>query len=176
MNYIVFLLGFVIFFFSLCLHVIIWRWFNPGKKIAFLLLIFIAIPVGSYFVFSNIIHIDYKLSTVSVSGTDWMAVYMLHISLSLAYILSYPAVEAASPSLVILLMMDNSKEDGLVFNDLSNCFRDDMVLQPRIQDLINSGLIIESHDGYYRLTPRGITFVKCFILLRRLLGLPIGKG
>jgi predicted transcriptional regulator len=54
-------------------------------------------------------------------------------------------------------------------------FDDETVLEPRIQDLIEAGFVTAS-DGYFTITTRGMVFVRCFILLRRVLGLPIGKG
>ena len=112
---------------------------------------------------------------IPFTPTEWSAVYLFHFTLSFAYILSYPAIEAVSPSLAILLMIGDSNLHGVVHEDLLHVFDDEIVLEPRIQDLIEAGLIIKSED-YLMATSRGSTLVKCFILLRRLLGLPIGKG
>ncbi len=113
--------------------------------------------------------------SIVISTGDWLAVYLLHFALSSAYILSYPAIEAVSPSLAISLMIGDSNPQGVLYGDLLHVFDNEVVLEPRIHDLIEAGLIIKS-NGYFMVTSRGITFVKCFILLRLLLGLPIGKG
>ena len=110
-----------------------------------------------------------------MTSTEWLAIYLFHLAFSSAYILSYPAVEAVSPSLVISLMVGDSNSQGVLHEELLHVFDDEVVLEPRIQDLIKAGLIVES-NGYFMVTPCGATFVKCFILLRQLLGLPIGKG
>lgn len=72
-------------------------------------------------------------------------------------------------------MIGDSIPHGVVHDNLLHVFDDEIVLEPRIQNLIEAGFIVES-NGCFMVTHRGTTFVKCFILLRRLLGLPIGKG
>lgn len=72
-------------------------------------------------------------------------------------------------------MVGDSNPQDMLHEDLLHVFDDEIILEPRIQDLIEAELIIGT-NGYFTMTSRGITFVKCFILLRRLLGLPIGKG
>ena len=118
---------------------------------------------------------EFLPSIIPFTLAEWSAIYLLHFALSFAYILSYPAIEAVSPSLVISLMIGDSKPQGMLHEDLVHVFGDEIVLEPRIRNLVEAGLIVET-DGYFTVTSRGITFVKCFILLRRLLGLPIGKG
>ena len=118
---------------------------------------------------------EFLPSIISFTLGEWSAIYLLQFALSFAYILSYPAIEAVSPSLAISLMVGDSNPQGMLHEDLLHVFDEEIVLKPRIQDLIEAGLIIET-NGYFTVTSRGITFVRCFILLRRLLGLPIGKG
>lgn len=178
MKFSILLTGTFVFIICLFLHIIIWRWRYPKKRNVALFLIFIIIPticiiaiIGiNYFIF-----LSEGIKSIHFATSDWLAVYLLHFALSLAYILSYPAVEAVSPSLSILLMLGASNHHGMLCEDLLHVFDDEVVLEPRIQDLIESGLVVKS-DGYLTVTLHGSTFVKCFILLRHVLGLPIGKG
>jgi predicted permease len=178
MEYHILLAGLLIFFACLFLHVIIWRWKYPRNRPTALLLIFIVLPsvfVVGYVVLEQLCIVPDTADIIPFTGIDWLAVYLLHFALSVAYILSYPAVEAASPSLALLLMLGDFKLQGILHDDLLHVFNDKIVLEPRIQDLVDSGLIAGS-DGYFKVTTQGTVFINCFIFLRRLLGLPIGKG
>lgn len=112
---------------------------------------------------------------ISFTMIEWSAIYLIHFALSSAYILSYPAVEAASPSLAISLIIGDSGRQGVLYEDLLHHFNSKILLQPRIKDLMDAKLITES-NGCVNITLRGIILIRPFIFIRRLLGLPIGKG
>lgn len=114
-------------------------------------------------------------SMILLPITDWLGIYLLHFALSTSYILSYPAIEAVSPSLIILLMLGNSKSSGLTYDDLLRSFDNKGLLQPRIKDLIEAGWVIES-DGFLSVTFRGIIILLFYMFLFRLLGMSRGKG
>ena len=175
MNLIILLSGVLIFIVCLCMHVIVWRWWHPRRRVVVLFLLFIFLPFFFIIGYLGFVWFDFAPFVISFTIIEWLAIYLIHFVLSSSYILSYPAVEAVSPSLAILLMIGDSNLHGVVHEDLLHVFDDEIVLEPRIQDLIEAGLIIKSED-YLMATSRGSTLVKCFILLRRLLGLPIGKG
>lgn len=165
----------LIFFICLCLHIVIWRWWHPKRRVVALFLLFIILPLLFIIGYVGLERLVVVPSVLSFARVEWLSIYLFHLAFSSAYILSYPAIEAVSPSLAILLMIGDSIPHGVVHDDLLHVFDDEVVLEPRLKDLIEAGLIIKSAD-YLMVTSRGSTFVKCFILLRRLLGLPIGKG
>ncbi len=99
----------------------------------------------------------------------------MHLSLGAAYVMSYPAVEALSPSLAITLMCKDAGTGGLGREDLIGIFADEVVLGPRLADLERGGMIT-SADGSIRITRRGRALVTPFIWLRRILGLMEGAG
>ena len=169
------LIGILTFSICLCLHILIWRWWCPRRRVVVLLSLFIILPLLFIIGYIVLECLECLPSIMPFTLAEWSMIYLLHFALSFAYILSYPAIEAVSPSLAISLMVGDSNPQGMLHEDLLHVFGDEIVLEPRIQDLIEAGLIIET-NGYFTVTSRGITFVKCFILLRRLLGLPIGKG
>lgn len=109
------------------------------------------------------------------SAGEWSAITLLYLALAQAYILSYPAVQASSPSLVILLKVGKSMPAGLTFDDLLCRFDNESVLAPRIQDLLESNLVKKS-NGALTLTLNGVILARSFSFFRRLLGLPLGKG
>ncbi len=176
MNISILLSGILIFFICLCLHIAVWRWRYPKKHIIALFLIFIMFPLAFVIGYIGLGAFGFLPDNIIFFSTaDWLAIYLLNFVLSLSYILSYPAIEAVSPSLAILLIVGDSNPNGAVRDDLLHVFDDEVVLEPRLKDLIEAGFIAES-NGFFMVTHRGVTFVRCFMLLRSLLGLPIGKG
>lgn len=178
MNSSILFAGFAIFFACLLLHVVIWRWRYPKYRPTALVFIFIVLPPALALVYLGAERLGLLPgvgSIASLSITDCLAIYLLHFALSTSYILSYPAAEAVSPSLMILLMIGDSKSSGLLRDDLLLCFDDGDLLQPRIKDLIEAGWIVES-EGSLRATSRGAIILSFYALLYRLLGMPGGKG
>lgn len=172
------LAGFLIFFICLLLHLVIWRWRYPRNRPAALVLIFIVLPPALAFGCWGVGRLGLLPGADSIlllPITAWLGIYLLHFALSTAYILSYPAVEAVSPSLITLLMLGNSKSSGLPYDDLLRCFDNKGLLQPRIKDLIEAGWVIES-DGFLSATFRGIIILLFYMFLFRLLGMSRGKG
>lgn len=178
MNCKILLAGFLVFSICLLLHVAVWRRRYPKNRPAALVLIFIVFPVVLASVglglerLSILAGVD---NAVGLSLIDLLAVYLLHFSLSSSYILSYPAVEAVSPSLLILLMIGDSRSAGLRYDDMLHCFDDGDLLQPRIQDLIDAGWIVET-NGFFRVASRGAGILLFYMFLHRLIGTPKGKG
>lgn len=175
MSFAIFLTSIIIFFICLGLHIFIWRWRNSRNSAAALLVIFIIFPSIAGVVIAGFNWFGFIADIMKAPLNDWFAVYLLHFAISAGYILSYPAVEAASPSLAISLIIGGSGSKGVLYEDLLHHFNNEILLQPRIKDLMDAKLITES-NGYVSITVRGIVFIRPFIFIRRLLGLPIGKG
>ncbi|HBR16949.1 MAG: hypothetical protein A3G39_11030 [Deltaproteobacteria bacterium RIFCSPLOWO2_12_FULL_43_16] len=176
MNYFTILTtGIIIFVICLVLHIVIWRWWHPKRRVIALFLLFIILPLLFIIGYVGLERLVVVPSVLSFTMAGWLSVYLFHFALASAYILSYPAIEAVSPSLAIVLMLGASNSQGIAHKDLLPLFDDETVLEPRIKDLMEAGLVTAS-DNYFTVTPRGMTLVQCFILLRRVLGLPIGKG
>src|SRR3972149_2540664 len=94
--------GFLLLFIvSLCVHILIWRRRHPKSHAVALLLIFIIVPViigmADWFAYRFL-----SKGFISVSIFNWLLILLLHFSLAAAYILSYPALQAVSPSLAML--------------------------------------------------------------------------
>lgn len=98
-------------------------------------------------------------------------VSLLHLALSIAYIITYPAARATSPTLKILLVVASAMPDGLTRAEIvkyvdvpelfSNCLKD-----------LECSLIAREGDGFV-LTWKGKLAVRLLILFRRMLGLQI---
>ncbi|GMR05078.1 MAG: hypothetical protein BMS9Abin23_1010 [Thermodesulfobacteriota bacterium] len=170
----VFVSGIFLFSASICLHIALWRIRYPGNRPLALFSIFFIVPVAAVLLYSLLVHRGLAPYALPLTLNDWLAAFLLHLSLSSAYILTYPAVEALSPSLVIVLLIGEN-EEGLERRDLAGVLADDVLLTPRISDLIEMKLVNKSGD-YLRLTGKGNFLIRFFIIYRRFIGLPAGRG
>jgi len=163
------LIGFLIFLGSLCLHIIIWRINTPKNYFFALLVVFVAIPLAVGVIVINWLKVFY------IAPIEWFSILFLYFSFVGAYILSYPAIQASCPSLLMLLIIGGSTSRGITYVELKSGFDSSALVETRLQDLIDSGFAVESND-YYTITKLGKLVLRPFMLLRKLLGLPMGRG
>lgn len=178
MNPYIFAISFMIFIACLFVHVIVWRVRFPRNRPAALFFTFLALPplvTAVLYGLGLFDAVSKAYGALSLSITEWLSIYFLHYSLSMAYILSYPAIEAVSPTLAITLMIGEADGAGVGQEELASAFNDDFLLMPRIRDLIEARLVSE-REGYITITPLGKAYAGGFIIMRRLLGLQTGKG
>jgi len=175
----IFLTSLTVFLICLCIHIVVWRTRYPKNRPAALLLIFIVLPATAA---AMLLALNYLYALTSFNGNravippvELAAACLLHFSLSAAYIMSYPAVEAVSPSLMITLMIGSSNGAGVTKEEIIASFDNKFLIEPRIKDLVDANMLTEV-KGLLSLTSRGRRFVIPFIVLRRVLGLPVGGG
>jgi len=154
----------IIFIFAFFVHLFIWRISLPKKSHTVLLLnIFFGIFAASIF-----------LKVVLLpQPADYWRLFLLHSSLTLAYIVTYSAIEVDSPSLVILLNIAKSSPCGLSKERLYGIMSNEILVIPRIEDLVNDKMVFIDKDKY-KLSPKGVFLVNIFILFRELLKAPKG--
>ncbi len=154
----------IIFFFAFLVHLLIWRSGLPKKNHTLLLLnIFFGIFIASIF-----------LKVVLLpKPADYWRLFLLHSSLTLAYIATYSAIEVDSPSLVILLNIAQSSSGGLSKERLYAIMPNETIVVPRITDLVNDKMVFIDKDKY-KLSPKGVFLISVFIFFRELLKAPKG--
>ena len=157
----------LLFSFSMALHVVLWRWRRPQQQIGWFLIIFLT-PL-------LLLTLAWFRPVSYLSLQDFLFVVLAHLSLSCAYIQIYPACQALSPSLMVLLFVGNSMPDGMTEAEIQARFSREILLGNRIQDLLVSGLIREN-KGQFEIAPQGLLIVLPGIFLRKMLGLTPGKG
>ncbi len=154
----------IIFLFAFLAHLFIWRAGLPKKNHTLLLLnIFFGIFIASIF-----------FKFVSLPGiADYWRLFFLHSSLTLAYIVTYSAIEVDSPSLVILLNIAKSPSGGLNKERLYGIMSNEILVIPRITDLVNDKMVFIENDKY-KLSRKGEFLINSFIFFRKLLKAPKG--
>lgn len=157
-------------------HILVWRIIRPRKQIIWLGVIFIILPVLLYLslFFLSYFFSDYKGRFFS-SGFNLILTVFWHIVLSLAYIMSYPAAQAESPTFKIILSVADSMPKGMTAQAVNDIFSEDVLLNERIEDLVRDGLIFLK-DGKCVLSYKGRLIAAFFSGYRRLLSLPQGEG
>jgi hypothetical protein len=111
--------------------------------------------------------------SVPVTAGDYLHLTLFDISLILSYVITYSALEADSPSLIIAMTVAGAGVEGITEDDFSDFVNADRLLKPRIRDLVLDKMVYLD-NGRYRLTFKGRLFARLFIAHRKLLGR--GKG
>lgn len=111
-----------------------------------------------------------------VPGTIRDAVNFLTLStaVTLAYMVTYSAVQADSPSMMILLQIEQAGAQGLSRDAILQSLGDAVVVVPRLQDLVTGGLARVDRQQRYVITPRGGTLARLYIAYRALLKMEKG--
>lgn len=144
---------------AIVLHVLVWRRLAPRRELPWLFGILLGVPAAAW-----------MLSPQSVRA------FVVATSLALAYIQTYPAVQARSPSLVILMAARRLGAKSCVTReDLAAAVRDDMSLDMRFCDLDRERFLEQTPDGP-RLTGTGRLLAVAFVAFRRALHLVPGAG
>ncbi len=148
------------FFIAMLVHLAIWRIRLPKKNRVFVLV--------------NVFFWTLVLGVILLEGISSYTDYIvLYCCLAAAYIVSYPAMEADSPSLEIVRNIAKAGASGLEKRELYSTMTDEKLVVARVEDLLNDGLA-RLDSGKYMLTPKGRFLAGVFVWFRGLLNAPKG--
>lgn len=152
-------LGAAWFALAILLHVLAWRWLAPRRELPWLFIILLGTPAAAWAIASG--HVR---------------TFIVAASLSLAYIQTYPAAQARSPSLLILVAARRIAAHGCATrDDIAAAVQADVSLGARFSDLDRERLLEQTADGP-RLTTSGRLLAGAFVAFRRVLNLSQGAG
>lgn len=172
----VFIIGTFSFLCSFYVHIQIWRATRPTKQMALLAIIFVLCPLCIFLVLCIAGHVFHSPGSYFVRDPfNIFYVFVWHLALSAAYIMSYPAIQAESPSLVILLAIGKNMPGGMGAQQIKDIFPPDALIKDRFDDLLAERFMKRSEDRYVP-TPKGQLLSAIFKNYRRLLALPRGDG
>ena len=83
--------------------------------------------------------------------------------------ITYSALEADSPTLVMILIIAKTGSMGLKQESLNKLMTDEILVIPRVKDLLKDKMIVLNHEKYI-ITPKGVLFAKFFTTFRKILG------
>lgn len=165
--------GFTLFIIAFTLHILIWRVKRPKNTAKALIMLFNSILIFGIIVLLWLSYNYPNLSILPGAFISYLYITLLFHSLFVSYLLSYPAIEADSPSLVITTRIAQAGQTGLSREKIKELLKDDLLVEPRLKDLINAGLI-DLNNSVYKINTKGVFFIQPFIIYRNFLGL--GKG
>ncbi len=157
----------VLIFSAFVLQLVIWKIRLPGRQTKTMLSIFFGVLITGCIVLSY--------SPVSIFGIrapsgilEFLHVGLFFTSFTLAYMITYTAMEVDSPSLVMITSIAQAGPEGLTKEDFFNSLNDDILVKPRIRDMLRDEMA-RLEGGRYYLTPKGAVFARIFIFFRSLL-------
>lgn len=161
--------GLILFSLAFCLHLLAWKIRIPKGQTSVLLLIFSAtLLAGLCGLWLASESCGVRNIFMPQKASDYLHIALFFISLALVYIATYPAIEVDSPSLLIVNKIAEAGSSGLDKNKLAKVIDDDLLVKPRIHDLLSDKLVYFSGDKY-KLTGRGRLIAGIFCSYRKLL-------
>jgi hypothetical protein len=152
--------GIILFCCAFFVHLIVWRIRLPKRQTKTLLVIF----------FGTLLIGLFTLGSAKFILPEYLHIVLFVTSLTLAYMITYSALEADSPSLVMIMSIANAGITGLLKTQFEQRMTDDVLIIPRIQDLLRDQMIYEQ-EGKYKLTSKGLLFARIFIVYRHILNI-----
>ncbi len=165
----IFVYGLALYFIAFLIHIIFWRIYVPRNQVKALLNLFFLVLIIGIFIFWKLSgSINFFGITACLMPYDYIQLSFLYISLALAYIVSFVAVEVGSPSLLIVLNIAQAGPGGLDKEALEQKMEDDALITERVSDLAAGGFV--DFDGrIYRINSKGKLIAQIFIIFRKLL-------
>ena len=160
--------GLLLALLAFLLHLTIWRIRLPKKQTSALLWIFSSVLIlGTFLIFNYPGLINWNILP-SKNLFEIAQFLLLFVSLAVSYIVSYPAIEVDSPTLVIIDAVSEAGPRGLDKGELERMMSDDLLIKPRIKDMLSDNMIYQ--DGKrYKLMPKGAIMARIFLFYRNII-------
>ncbi|TAM36228.1 hypothetical protein EPN54_05715 [bacterium] len=156
--------GSLLFAIAFLLHLAVWRLHYPRNPIKTLILLFGA---------TALLGIIFLVLCASYTAVQCAHIVLFFFSLFICYLITYSAIEADSPSLVIVLRVAKFGKEGLPSEHIKESLGNDLLIEPRLKDLVESGLV-DLSGSTYKINEKGRLLLLPFVIYRNFLGL--GKG
>jgi hypothetical protein len=156
--------------FAFLVHLVRWRVAPPKRTGRALIVTLVGAVFGGFAGLLVLAGVLPQLGELIPAGpVAWLHALLLALALCAAYVMTYPALEVESPTLVIVQAIARRGAEGIARRDLFEQLNDSVLLGPRVQDLLDEGLATCA-DGRYQPTAKGRTLARVFTLWRALLG------
>jgi len=153
-------------FVAFSIHLIVWRFRLPQGQTKTLLQIFFGtLIIGILLLWQSAPHITILSLPAPASGYEYLHLSFFYVSLTLAYIATYSALEADSPSLIMVMNIAKAGSKGLAKNTLEQKMGDDVLILPKLRELVAGGMLFLDGETY-KLKPKAIFIARMFIAYR----------
>jgi hypothetical protein len=160
----IFLSGCALLIFALLLHVVVWKTRLPRNHTKALLLIFL----GTLIIWITVAFLT-RLPFLQTLHSG-----LFFISLALCYVITYSAIEGDSPTLSLMRFLDSKHQTGATREEVDAFFASRPFIRSRLDALIQSSLVKESHGRFYLAGHPSLPF-RCILYFRKIFG-SIPKG
>lgn len=166
--------GALIFSLFFLVHLALWRIRLPRRQVKTILIVLFGGLAASLTALAVAPDGWRLLGVPAPSGApELLQVALLVTALILSYMITYTAIEADSPSLVMISKIQAGGPKGVAKEEFDHFLNDELLIAPRIDDLLTDRMA-EFTGGRYRLTGKGRLFALVFIRYRSILGLGMG--
>lgn len=161
-------LGLGLFFIAMAAHIALWRRRPPTRSGQTLMLLMTGMIGGGWVLAAAAAHIWVLAAhALPTEIGAWLQALTLALALAAAYVMTYPAIEVESPTLVIIEIIAGRRAQGIEAAELHRRLDAEFLVAPRLQELLNEGLAV-LENGCYRPTPKGMKLARLFTAWQRL--------
>lgn len=158
--------GVVFFIAWFFLHILVWRVLKVKREMLWLFILFLGAPFCSMFFLALYTTLT-RLEVVSIA--------LVHFSLAVIYLQTYPALKYDVPSFRILMLLDKNRKNGLSKDEINANIKQNELFDDKLTGLKDDALIVLK-DGKLTLSLSGKILALIFAAYRRLLRVENGKG
>lgn len=169
MTFLAILLGSILFVAGFAVHVVWWRTARPADDFRALALSLFVLPA----VLATAVLL---LAPGVVTVRETIGAVLVTIAIGAIYIMYYPAAQAASPSMLLVLEISRSASSGGATREsLRTAFDNELLCRQSIDNLVHEHFASDS-GGKLSVAPRGTFLLQMLNNWRKLLGLKFGSG
>jgi hypothetical protein len=162
--------GMVLLGVAFLIHIVVWKIHLPQRQTRALLVIFFGTLLVGLVLLGSAQYLWRAQFPTPETLPEYLHIALFVTAFTLAYIITYSALEADSPSLVMILRIAAAGASGLPKEHFERQMTDELLIMPRIRDLLRDRLV-STEAGKYHLTPKGVLFARIFIVYRRILNI-----
>lgn len=156
------------------MQLVVWKIRIPKRQTKVLLGIFFGTLITGLLALRAVPYFIPGLAVyVPKHSLEYLHISISFVSLTLAYMITYSAIEADSPSLVMIRAVARAGAAGLDKREFEKTMNNELLIVPRVRDLVTDKMAYMEGDKY-RLTPKGVMFARLFVFYRNLLNAPKG--
>ncbi len=152
---------------------VVWRVLRPAGHYLALSALYLTALVAAIVLFFAVGQTALAAWIVPATVREAVDFLLLYTAATLAYMVTYSAVQADSPSMMILLAIERAGAGGLKCEDLVAELGDHVVVVPRLEDLVIGGLAAVERARYV-ISIRGAMLARLYIAYRALLKMDKG--
>lgn len=170
MTFLAIFAGLFLFTIGFVMHVIWWRVSRPQDDFRALAISFFVLPA-----IMTGVGACGSIPAAELELREWLSAYVLNLMVSATYIMYYPAAQAASPTMLLVLEIARASKVGATRERIRNAFDSELLCRQGIDNLVHERFADEE-NGKLAVAQRGAFLLRMLNTWRGILGLKYGSG